>query len=194
MPSTGSDTIESSPQTLIEYVKAGQVKEVVVDGDKVTFKVEGNEQSFRFEKEKGETVGDILDRGGVRVTDPNFPQIENKDASAWNNVFSLLINFLPIIFIVGILFFFLRQAQGTNTQAMRFGKSGARMLTGSRSSITFHDVAGVDEAKEELQEVVEFLKYPEKFVSLGARIPKGVVLVGPPGTGKTLLARAGAGA
>ncbi|HXG35955.1 MAG TPA: ATP-dependent zinc metalloprotease FtsH, partial [Dehalococcoidia bacterium] len=119
--------------------------------------------------------------------------VKTKQGSAWGNVFGLLINFLPLIFIVAILFFFLRQAQGTNTQAMNFGKSKARMLSGSRPTVTFSDVAGVEEAKEELQEVVEFLKYPEKFAALGARIPKGVLLVGPPGTGKTLLAKAVAG-
>ena len=87
----------------------------------------------------------------------------------------------------------MRQAQGSNNQAMSFGKSRARMFTGNKPTVTFIDVAGVDEAKEELQEVVEFLKYPEKFAALGARIPRGVLLVGPPGTGKTLLARAVAG-
>ena len=87
----------------------------------------------------------------------------------------------------------MRQAQGTNNQALSFGKSRARMFLGNKTVVTFNDVAGVDEAKTELQEVVEFLKYPEKFNSLGARIPRGVLLVGPPGTGKTLMARAVAG-
>jgi cell division protease FtsH len=105
----------------------------------------------------------------------------------------LLTTALPIIVIGAILFFMLRQAQGTNNQAMSFGKSRARMFLGNKTVVTFADVAGVDEAKTELQEVVEFLKYPEKFNSLGARIPRGVLLVGPPGTGKTLLARAVAG-
>ena len=100
---------------------------------------------------------------------------------------------LPIIVIGVFLFFMFRQAQGTNNQAMSFGKSRARMFLGNKTVVTFADVAGVDEAKTELQEVVEFLKYPEKFNSLGARIPRGVLLVGPPGTGKTLLARAVAG-
>jgi cell division protease FtsH len=191
MPSGGSTTAEVTPQEFIQFVQAGQVDEVVVDGDKVKFKV--GDDDFKFEKEKGETVGEILERGGIKVTDSTFPQIKNKGSSAWSNIFGLLINFLPLILIVAILFFFLRQAQGSNSQAMKFGKSGARMLSASRPSITFHDVAGVEEAKEELQEVVEFLKYPEKFISLGARIPKGVMLVGPPGTGKTLLAKAVAG-
>jgi cell division protease FtsH len=100
---------------------------------------------------------------------------------------------LPILLIGAFLFFMLRQAQGTNNQALSFGKSRARMFLGNKTVVTFQDVAGVDEAKTELQEVVEFLKYPEKFNQLGARIPRGVLLVGPPGTGKTLLARAVAG-
>ena len=95
--------------------------------------------------------------------------------------------FLPFLFLIGIFVFMMRQAQGSNNQAMSFGKSRARMFTGNKPTVTFADVAGVNEAKEELAEVVEFLKYPEKFAALGARIPRGVLLVGPPGTGKTLL-------
>jgi cell division protease FtsH len=105
----------------------------------------------------------------------------------------LITTLLPLLIIAAFIFFMLRQAQGTNNQAMSFGKSRARMFLGNKTVVTFSDVAGVDEAKTELQEVVEFLKYPEKFNSLGARIPRGVLLVGPPGTGKTLLARAVAG-
>ncbi|MBF6604190.1 MAG: ATP-dependent zinc metalloprotease FtsH [Candidatus Limnocylindrales bacterium] len=106
---------------------------------------------------------------------------------------SLLGILLPVVVIVGFIIFMMRQAQGTNNQALSFGKSRARMFLGNKTVVTFADVAGVDEAKTELQEVVEFLKYPEKFNSLGARIPRGVLLVGPPGTGKTLMARAVAG-
>ncbi len=105
----------------------------------------------------------------------------------------IITGLLPLILIGGFIFFMMRQAQGTNNQALSFGKSRARMFLGNKTVVTFADVAGVDEAKTELQEVVEFLKYPEKFNSLGARIPRGVLLVGPPGTGKTLLARAVAG-
>ncbi len=105
----------------------------------------------------------------------------------------VLTGLLPLLIIGGFIFFMMRQAQGTNNQAMSFGKSRARMFLGNKTVVTFNDVAGVDEAKAELEEVVEFLKYPEKFNSLGARIPRGVLLVGPPGTGKTLMARAVAG-
>jgi cell division protease FtsH len=118
---------------------------------------------------------------------------EIKQPSDWNTVLSLVTYLLPGLVVVGLIFFMLRQAQGTNNQAMAFGKSRARMFTGDQPAVTFLDVAGVEEAKEELQEVVEFLKEPEKFISLGARIPKGVLLIGPPGTGKTLLAKAVSG-
>ncbi len=113
--------------------------------------------------------------------------------SSLGNWLGLLGTLLPVVLIGGFLIFMMRQAQGSNNQALSFGKSRARMFTGSRTNVTFQDVAGVEEAKQELAEVVEFLKYPEKFAALGARIPRGVLLIGSPGTGKTLLARAVAG-
>ena len=131
----------------------------------------------------------------VDITTQGFPEVEVRGSGGFGSVIGgLLINFLPFILIFGIIFFFLfRHAQGQGSQAMSFGKSKARLVTANRPTVTFNDVAGADEAKEELQEVVEFLKFPERFASLGARIPRGVLLVGPPGTGKTLLARAVAG-
>ncbi len=120
-------------------------------------------------------------------------KIEYVAPSDWTPIIQLLMSFLPLILIAGFIYLMLRQAQGTNNQAMAFGKSRARMFTGDQPTVTFEDVAGADEAKEELREIVEFLKEPEKFVQLGARIPKGVLLVGSPGTGKTLLAKAVAG-
>jgi len=167
----------------------GNEIELKVNGDKVSWEL--FDQKYKTELEKGDTVRQVLQDNGIPVEDQ--PPVKTDKGSAWGTVIGLMLNFLPILLIVGFLFFFLRQAQGTNSQALNFGKSKARMLSGSRPSVTFLDVAGVEEAKEELQEVVEFLKYPEKFAALGARIPKGVLLVGPPGTGKTLLAKAVAG-
>jgi len=128
--------------------------------------------------------------GGIDL-DSNIYKAEPAPDTSWLGL--LLTGLLPLIVIGGFIFFMMRQAQGTNNQALSFGKSRARMFLGNKTVVTFNDVAGVDEAKTELQEVVEFLKYPEKFNSLGARIPRGVLLVGPPGTGKTLMARAVAG-
>jgi cell division protease FtsH len=128
---------------------------------------------------------------GGQTLDPDVYKAEQAPDTSWLGL--ILTGLLPLILIGGFILFMMRQAQGTNNQAMSFGKSRARMFLGNKTVVTFSDVAGVDEAKTELQEVVEFLKYPEKFNTLGARIPRGVLLVGPPGTGKTLLARAVAG-
>jgi len=183
---------EQSLTQFIESAKAGEVEKVEVDNSELTYHLTGaDETTYKTEMEKGDTVRQILEDAGIEPE--NFPDIVIKKPSQWGNVFGILIQFLPIIFIVAVLFFFLRQAQGSSNQALNFGKSRARMFSGSRPSVTFLGVAGVEEAKEELKEVVEFLKYPEKFAALGARIPKGVLLVGPPGTGKTLLAKAVAG-
>src|SRR3954469_14473922 len=130
-------------------------------------------------------------KAGNLTLDPNIYKAEPAPDTSWLGL--LLTGLLPLLVIGGFIFFMMRQAQGTNNQALSFGKSRARMFLGNKTVVTFNDVAGVDEAKTELQEVVEFLKYPEKFNSLGARIPRGVLLVGPPGTGKTLMARAVAG-
>ena len=127
----------------------------------------------------------------VAALPPSLIKIE--PSSGWGNWLGALGFMLPMLFLVGIFIFMMRQSQGSNNQAMSFGKSRARLFTANKPSVTFSDVAGVEESKAELVEVVEFLKYPDKFASLGARIPRGVLLVGPPGTGKTLLSRAVAG-
>ncbi len=136
------------------------------------------------------TIKGWLQAAGLQITSINYVRTPPPD-TGW--IALLLTTALPIGLLVLFIFFFMRQAQGTNNQALSFGKSRARMFLGNKTVVTFGDVAGVDEAKTDLQEIVEFLKYPEKFNSLGARIPRGVLLVGPPGTGKTLLARAVAG-
>ena len=124
---------------------------------------------------------------------PGSVKIETKAPSAWSGILNLFLTMIPVIIVIVAFWFFFRQTQGSNSSAMSFGKSKARMLTGDHPTITFDDVAGVEEAKEELLEIVEFLKEPEKFIALGARIPKGVLLVGQPGTGKTLMAKAVSG-
>ena len=189
---SGSSTIDQPLTEFIAQAREGNVESVEVNGEELKYKlIDTPDQTFKSKMERGDTVRQVL-RDEEIPTD-KFPAIKITSPSFWSRLPGILLTFLPIIFIVAILFYFLRQAQGGNNQAMSFGKSKARMFTGNRPSVTFLDVAGVDEAKEELGEVVEFLKYPEKFAALGARIPKGVLLVGPPGTGKTLLAKAVAG-
>src|SRR5713226_728605 len=161
---------------------------VVNDAKKVTVKSpEGTKTAWIGERT--DVLQQLRDRG---VQDTQV-SLEYQAPSQWGNWLGLLGSFLPLIIFGGLLLFMMRQAQGTNNQALSFGKSRARMFLGNKPTVTFVDVAGVDEAKQELAEVVEFLKYPDKFAALGARIPRGVLLVGPPGTGKTLLSRAVAG-
>ena len=192
----------STPQNTTGYsafyddVKAGNVTKVVQDGE--TLNVTTKTGSYNVvvpNSITGDVYADMLKaatEGGTTAQLTKDIYTKNKTAdTSWIGL--LLTGLLPLIVIGGFIFFMMRQAQGTNNQAMSFGKSRARMFLGNKTVVTFADVAGVDEAKTELQEVVEFLKYPEKFNSLGARIPRGVLLVGPPGTGKTLMARAVAG-
>ncbi len=152
----------------------------------------GSQPSAIGRKETGPLV-DQLKALNVSEEQLGRLNVEVAAPSDWTPFLQLLTSLLPLILIAGFIYLMLRQAQGTNNQALSFGKSRARMFTGDQPTVTFEDVAGADEAKEELREVVEFLKEPDKFIQLGARIPKGVLLVGSPGTGKTLLAKAVAG-
>jgi cell division protease FtsH len=188
-PSGGSHQ-KQDLSTVIADAKSSSIQKLEVEGNKLTV-TKTDKTVYTSRKEEGASIFTILSDSGVN--DVSRVPIEIKDPPKFGNWLGLIFQFLPILIFIGLILFMMRQAQGTNSQAMSFGKSRARMFTANKPSVTFVDVAGVDEAKEELQEVVEFLKYPEKFVALGARIPRGVLLVGPPGTGKTLLARAVAG-
>ncbi|MCH7706604.1 MAG: AAA family ATPase, partial [Chloroflexi bacterium] len=182
---------ELSIATVIRMAEEGQLRSIEVRGDTLTI-VTSEGQTFTSLKEDGTSVLEMLRDAGV-TTGEGTLDVVVQGSGGISSFFGILINFLPLIFFGAILLFMMRQAQGSNNQTLGFGKSKARVFSGNRPTVTFGDVAGIDESKAELQEIVEFLKYPERFLSLGAHIPKGVLMVGPPGTGKTLLSRAVAG-
>src|SRR5437660_1402628 len=165
-------------------VERGDVREVVIQGHHIQGKYKNGEQFRTFEPDDPELVKSLRDKQ-VRIA------AKREDESPWYMV--LLLNWLPMLLLIGVWIFFMRQMQVGGGKAMSFGKSRARLLTENEHRVTFSDVAGVDEAKDDLQEIIAFLKDPKKFTKLGGRIPKGCLLVGAPGTGKTLLARAIAG-
>ncbi len=178
-------------------ITKGNVTRIVVDTDnrlRVVYAGAGDVERTA-QKEDGATLVEQLIQLGVKpekLTPENI-KIEVQPPSSMVAILSVLGYILPFVLLAGLFWWIFRQAQGSNNQAMSFGKSRARMFSGENPTVTFADVAGVEEAKEELKEVVEFLREPQKFIQLGARIPKGVLLVGPPGTGKTLLAKAVSG-
>ena len=178
---------------MIDQARAGNVTTIQVNGDSLKVSTLDQRQ-FNVVKEPNTSIVSLLADADVSVGEgPGKVDVQPNGGSAFASVLGLLINFLPLIFFGAVLIFFMRQAQGGNNQAMNFGKSKAKLFLENRPAVSFEDVAGVEEAKIELQEIVEFLKFPEKFTSLGAKIPSGVLLIGPPGGGKTLLARAVSG-
>ncbi len=175
-------------------IKGGRVNRILEDENRLTVTYGDGSQRKSTKEAESTLVKQLLDLGVTQEQlVPEKVKIEIKPPSAWLNIITLLGYILPFLILGGAFFFIFRQAQGSNNAAMSFGKSRARMFSGDQPTVTFDDVAGIEESKEDLKEVVEFLREPQKFISLGARIPKGVLLVGPPGTGKTLLAKAVSG-
>ena len=179
-----------------QQIETGTITRIVVKNDNSLTVISGGGTSAieqTSHKEPETTLVSQLLALGVTPEQLAKVSVEVTPPSPWAGVLTLASYLLPVILFAVLFWFIFRQAQGSNNAAMAFGKSKARMFSGEHPTVTFEDVAGIDESKEELKEVVEFLKEPQKFIQLGARIPKGVLLVGPPGTGKTLLAKAVSG-
>ena len=177
-------TFEPNYSDFLKNVDAGLVQSVTIRGNLVTGKLKDGGEFRTYVVESQDFVKQLRDKN-VKIS------VRPLDQNPW--YMSVLIGWFPMILFIGVWIFFMRQMQGGGAKALSFGKARARLISEKHNKITFSDVAGVDEAKEELREIIEFLKDPQKFQKLGGKIPKGVLLVGPPGTGKTLLAKAIAG-
>jgi cell division protease FtsH len=186
-------TTERGIYEILADAKAGKVDQINAQTGSndifVTYNGEPNKK-YHSRLESDSSITQLLIQAGVPL---DSVKVVVEGAPAWGGLLNIFTILLPFLLMIGFFVFFMRQAQGSNNQALSFGKSRARMFSGDKPTITFADVAGQEEAKQDLTEVVEFLKFPDKFAALGARIPRGVLMVGPPGTGKTLLSRAVAG-
>jgi cell division protease FtsH len=187
--SQAASALEKPLSDVVSDVKAGKIKTIEVEDSRILLDYKDGSK-FISHKESQDSMFSVLEKSGV---DPKTVQIKVKDLSFGQMWIGLISNVLPLILTVVFFLFLFRQARGAQDSVFSFGKSGARVWNKDLPKVTFADVAGVDEAKKELEEVVDFLKNPTKYKALGARTPKGVILVGPSGTGKTLLAKAMAG-
>ena len=178
---------EVSSTQAITDANAGKYSKIVVSGNQLQITPKGQDQATLKSNVDGNSS---LKEQGLKTDDVSVTYKPEAGSSTWITLASSII---PVVIIAGILYFMLRSAQGQGNQALSFGKSKARLYGNEKDKVTFKEIAGSEEAKQDLEEVVEFLKFPKKFAGMGARIPKGVLLVGPPGTGKTLLSRAVAG-
>ncbi|MGH9752956.1 MAG: ATP-dependent zinc metalloprotease FtsH, partial [Blastocatellia bacterium] len=185
-PTTNQPTPLSYTE-LLSQVRNGQVTQATIEKEKVTGKLSNN-GAFTTDLANDQVASNL-----VTEMDKNKVKVDFKNSSSGGMALQMVIFYAPLILIIAFWIFMIRQMQSGGNKALSFGKSRAKLLSNQQKRVTFKDVAGVEEAKEELQEIIEFLKEPQKFQKLGGRIPKGVLMMGPPGTGKTLLARAIAG-
>jgi cell division protease FtsH len=189
---TGKNSQNIDLATLYAKIDALDVKQLTLKQNE-TVALDKNGQEFRVQLTNEQAKNELMKKGLEQVNGQRrVDKVEDESGSS-SYIWPMLITWAPLLFIIGIWIFMLRQMQSGGNKALSFGKSRAKLLNNQQKRVTFKDVAGVEEAKEELQEIIEFLKEPQKFQKLGGRIPKGVLMMGPPGTGKTLLARAIAG-
>jgi cell division protease FtsH len=189
---TGRNTQAIDLTTLYAKIDAGDIKQLTVKQNETTA-IDIRSQEYRVQLTNEQIKNELFKKANEQVNGKAKVEKFEDDSGSASYIWPMLITWAPLLFIIGIWVFMLRQMQSGGNKALSFGKSRAKLLNNQQKRVTFKDVAGVEEAKEELQEIIEFLKEPQKFQKLGGRIPKGVLMMGPPGTGKTLLARAIAG-